>query len=353
MRLCQLLWLSCLACGAAGCSSTAGDAFTSATAGATGNPGSGGSGGASTSMAGAGGDGQTVDRTPVLLGQPQGSGSNLHNGFLTLDSDNVYFGYLGTPNGGIDRVPKDGSSNPTCILCDGGVPRDLATDGVHVYWTDNGVTPNEVRRVAIGGGTVQTLWSGQLAGGYPTPVAIDSSHVYWYANNNGSVMQAALDGSNPTAVGSSSTPVTSIRVHGSHLYFSNNTEVWDQDLGSSSSPLRLASGRPEPRSIAVDDTHVYWAEGRWNQPDNAVQRVPVGGGTMETCTTIAVSTIAIDATQLYGADGAGGLIWRIAKGGGTPTVLASGQPAPWDIAVDTRHVYWSSEENGEVYRVAK
>ena len=166
-------------------------------------------------------------------------------------------------------------------------------------------------------------------------------------------MQATLTGSNPTAVAPSSTPVLSIQVRGSHLYFSNNSEVWDQALGAAASPVRLASGRPEPRSIAVDDAHVYWAEGRWNQPDNAVQRVPIGGGAMQTCATIVVASIAIDTTHVYGTDGAGGIIWRVAKGGGTPTTLASGQPNPWDIAVDNSHVYWTSESTGELYRLAK
>jgi hypothetical protein len=362
MRSYRLLWVPCVACWLAGCGSVQGDAFTSSAAGSGGVTGGGGTagtgggaitGGSGGAAATGGSGGQAGSGPPVLLGQPQGSGANIHNGFLALDTTNVYFGYMGNPSGGIDRVPKDGSLGPSCILCDAGVPRDLATDGVHVYWTDNGVTPNEVRRVLVGGGTVETLWTGQLAGGPPTPVAIDASHVYWYDNGGGNVMQATLDGSNPTAVGSSSRPVLSIQLHGSVLYFSNNSDVWAQDLSTPSSPVQLATGRPEPRSIAVDSSHVYWAEGQWNQPDNAVQRVPLGGGSMETCATMDVTSIAIDATDVYGVDGAGGVVWRVAKGGGLPTILATGQPNPWDIAVDSSHVYWTSESTGEVYRLAK
>jgi len=40
-------------------------------------------------------------------------------------------------------------------------------------------------------------------------------------------------------------------------------------------------------------------------------------------------------------------------GGGPIELLAANQPFPFDIAVDDTHVYWSSEEDGGVDRVAK
>jgi hypothetical protein len=34
-------------------------------------------------------------------------------------------------------------------------------------------------------------------------------------------------------------------------------------------------------------------------------------------------------------------------------ILATGQPFPFDIIVDATHVYWSSEVDGGVDRIAK
>ena len=115
----------------------------------------------------------------------------------------------------------------------------------------------------------------------------------------------------------------------------------------------LASGLVSPRSLAVDTTHVYFATNTW-AVDEAIRRVPRTGGPVELLDdTGGAYAIAIDATHVYAADGAGGTIFRIPKTGGTPEVLATGQPYPFDIVVDNDAVYWSSETDASVAKVAK
>jgi hypothetical protein len=104
----------------------------------------------------------------------------------------------------------------------------------------------------------------------------------------------------------------------------------------------------------VDATHVYWVEGAWTAPQT-IQRIPRAGGTIEPLSSGDAMDIALDATDIYVADGRGSTIWRMPKTGGTPEILVSGGPAthPWDIAVDAVAVFWSNEGDGAAGKVAK
>src|SRR3982074_853641 len=55
---------------------------------------------------------------------------------------------------------------------------------------------------------------------------------------------------------------------------------------------------------------------------------------------------AMDAANIYWTDFDGGTVVQAPLRGGTPTVLASGQPGPCGIAVDRKWVYWSNNRGG-------
>jgi hypothetical protein len=53
----------------------------------------------------------------------------------------------------------------------------------------------------------------------------------------------------------------------------------------------------------------------------------------------------VDATSVYWTNGvANGTVMKAPIGGGTPTILVSGQNAPEDIVVDATSVYWSTHD---------
>lgn len=77
-----------------------------------------------------------------------------------------------------------------------------------------------------------------------------------------------------------------------------------------------------------------WAIGRWSQ----------GGGPVEWIATglDAVGAITVDATHVYWVEDADcGSVWRVAKDGGVPEVVARYQPSPTSILVDDTKVYWA------------
>ena len=85
-------------------------------------------------------------------------------------------------------------------------------------------------------------------------------------------------------------------------------------------------------------------------------KIPVDGGS---ATTLAsnqsfIGDIAVDSTNVYWtvrneplttADTAVGAVMKVSLDGGTPTTLASAQFAPIDLAVDDTNVYWLAGGN--------
>lgn len=63
--------------------------------------------------------------------------------------------------------------------------------------------------------------------------------------------------------------------------------------------------------------------------------------------------LAIDATHLYWVNNASGEVMKAPKQGGAPVTLASGQSGPVGLAVDDTHVYFSNATGSQIMKVAK
>lgn len=136
-----------------------------------------------------------------------------------------------------------------------------------------------------------------------------------------------------------------IAVDATHLYWTETGKVVSIPLAGGT-PVVLATGGL-PGALAIDGSFVYFAER--NSPNQAIKRVPLGGGTVTTLASLpGVSPVdlAINATHLYyisntSAGPNTGAVVKIPLAGGAPITLASSQPNPQAIAIDGSNVYWT------------
>ena len=245
-----------------------------------------------------------------------------------------------TASGTVNKVPVGGGSVTT--LASGQIaPASVAVDGKYVYWVNFNPFTGTVNKVPLDGGSVTTLATGQ---DLPYSVAVDGTHVYWVNSgwdlDTGWVNKVPLGGGSVTTLASSQDHPTSVAVDGTYVYWTNDNggTVNKIPLGGGS-VTTLASGQNTPESVAVDGTHVYWV----NYYGGTVDKVPVGGGSVTTLASgqsTPINSVAVDGTYLYWVNMHDGTVNKVPLGGGSVTTLASGQDHPTTLAVDGTYVYW-------------
>lgn len=127
-----------------------------------------------------------------------------------------------TPDGSVLLAPKV-AGEPTAIATSERFPRDVVTSGQLLFWVD--AATGSVRRANLDGGGLTSLASGE---GELRTIAFASPHVYYTVfAASGAVKRVS------TVSGRS---------------------------GGAPKPVPLATGRLFPNGLAVNDTHVFWAE---------------------------------------------------------------------------------------------
>ena len=169
-------------------------------------------------------------------------------------------------------------------------PRYVAVDAGHVYWTNTGPLGENVdsshpgQEPLLGGGTIgrATLDSGgevetvdpEFIKGATNPqgIAVDSAHIYWANDTQDSVHIAVA---RAPIVGGAFEPefvrnqggalLYGLAVDGEHLYFveeepqNDNSYVLRSSLAGEKETLVFV-GKAGTRGLAVDSSHVYWAQ---------------------------------------------------------------------------------------------
>jgi virginiamycin B lyase len=277
----------------------------------------------------------------------------------------------------IGRATLDASEiDKSLIATPGTLPLDVAVDDRHVYWswadTDGG-PPFGIGRADLDGtGIERTFIHDTGYGG----LAVSASHLYWADANRRTLGRANLDGTgiDRQFISSAGERPFDVEVSDAHVYWAwdngtafptlgwigNATLNGDQADPDLIGPISLGSNR----ALALDAQHVYWGAGgdvlRANLDGTGAPSCP---SPIEPCTPAFLPTLAYDlaadAAHVYfsGAWVAGN---ELATGIGLANLDGSGfdpfgfwtessptgSAGPVNLAVDARHIYWTSSGAG-------
>ena len=271
--------------------------------------------------------------------------------YIAVDATSVY--WTTAVSGTVMSVPLGGGT-PTTLASAQVDPTGIAVDATNVYWANKSINDGAgtVMRIPLAGGTPTTLASGQDD---PNGIAVDATSVYWTNEvNAGTVMSVPLDGGTPTMIATGQyAPDARRRGRDERLL----DELHRGRHGGEGAPrgrpaTTLASSQSSPQGIAVDATNVYWAN---NVMSGEVMKVSTAGGNLTTLASGQALRGGSPWTR-RASTGPTRPTARCAKvpiAGGTPTTLASDQNAPVFIAVDATNVYWTNYAGGTVMKVTE
>jgi hypothetical protein len=238
---------------------------------------------------------------------------------VTADSEYVY--WADPAVGTIGRAKLDGSEPPD----------------------DAFVAPGETKcEVALEKGGFEEV----TAPSRPRYVAVDSEHVYWtnsgpleeQANQPiegcGTIGRAKLDGSEPEAD----------FIHGQ----------------LETAPGKFEARVSSPQGIAVNASHIYWANAPVDVVKRSIARAETGGGGVEGSffevkTTRVPVGVTLSATHIYfGANedqNDAGYVIQVPLTGGEEKLLYIGKAGIRGVALDAGHVYWATQGERAIGRV--
>jgi len=193
-------------------------------------------------------------------------------------------------------------------------------------------------------------------------IALNSTKVFWprYSNGN-AIWSTGKNGG--AAVQVASGYATAIVADDSYLYWTDGSSIYSTPVGGGQIAL-LFSGGPIGK-LALDETGaLYWTVNSSGRPSSgSVHRMQNRTDTMLAGGQNPIGAVAVDATHLYWADYAseGGTIRRVPrKGGSVESVLSCGLNCyPQAIRLDPDNVYFrlyytvSSAANGHVQAMSK
>ncbi len=351
---CFVLWVLPVACGGGtgGGSSGASGSSGAATSNGGSSPGAGGaSAGASGASANAGSGGAAP--APCTGKCPVDLITNIQAPWgLAVDSSFAYVLLLSDST--VMRAPLAGGAavQVTSVLYGSAGTDGLVVDATNVYLTNTG------------GGTDPGVLKAPLAGGTATYLAkdiddpemlrLDSKNVYWPSPNTIYGVPLAGGDSIPLAQEMLTSP-NRIAIDATYIY-------WSEDAGFSGDSVKrvalagggaietLAANLSPVEDLEVDDANVYILA------DADLLKIPLAGGDAVPVVVGLGSSFVLDGEQVYATNGT--TVVQVAKSGGNPTTLATGQTSATSIIVDATTIYWLDRgsllaPDGAVRKLAK
>jgi hypothetical protein len=147
-------------------------------------------------------------------------------------------------------------------------------------------------------------------------LAADDAGVYWIGPVDGGLEYGVFSAHAPfgavTLLAKPSSVGSGIALDPDYVYFTGTPPI--QRIPRNGGAPETLVGDASPYDLEVDDAYVYWSEG-FTGSDFAIKKAP--------------------------------------KSGGAPSVIATGQGAFLDLAVDEHCVYWADLYGGRIVRAPK
>lgn len=217
-----------------------------------------------------------------------------------------------------------------------------------IYWADP--FANTIDRASSDGTSIQYGFVGPESANAACAIAVDDQFIYWGRQAGGTIGRARLDGSNvqPSFISGLANPC-GVAVDSTHIYWADSEQaIGRANLdGSSPDDEWIQTSHVDQCGIAVDNEVVYWAH------EGGISRANLNGTAIEPnfapFITLAPATlpcgVAVNSAHVYwAASGTDSLGRANTDGSGLDLEFITGARNPCGVALDDRHVFWTNSQ---------
>lgn len=279
---------------------------------------------------------------------------------VAVHGDNAY--YLERPEGQGSIVKVSLTTGATSTLASGlDYPAALTTDGVNVYWVEDG--SGRVKRVPVGGGSVVTMSTAQS--GIQQVIQTDGSRVFIVANNNGGAAdgltantQRQIKTLSVSAVEATPSPFYTMNcglvascqavftIVGSTVYYWRSAEtslpqgIYSVPSAGGVASTMVVSSVSQPGSLVVGNNVAYYSIG------TSLLSAPVNSGTATGTSRgvqfVGTTRLGFSGTSLYSLDAGNSTIKKFNVTDFTSISLTTttGGAETRALAFDADFVFW-------------